>query len=150
MAKESPTSTNTKKTRRLRATPTFREQTEKKQVEKPRRLRVVFVPFRVVGKGIAKLGSGIKNSSFGKTAGKVGQSKLFAPVRFVGRVLAKILFLSYFKGAWQEIKKVTWPDSRTTWKLTFAVLVFAGVFGALVAGVDWAFEKLFKEVILKA
>lgn len=54
----------------------------------------------------------------------------------------------YFRNSWQEIKKVTWPDFRTTWKLVFAVFVFAIVIGGFIAALDWGLEKLFREIIL--
>jgi preprotein translocase subunit SecE len=32
--------------------------------------------------------------------------------------------------------------------LTFAVLVFAIVFGAVIAGVDWVLDKIFRHLLL--
>ena len=43
---------------------------------------------------------------------------------------------------------VTWPSGKQTRALTFAVIVFSIVFGALVALVDFGLDKLFKKVIL--
>ena len=141
--------------RKLKAAPTFREQSAKQDAKasKPKRAKQVlgskvFTPFRILGRGIKNAGSGIANSGFGKTVAKIYKSRVFAPVRFIGRILAKILFLSYFRNSWQELKLVTWPDNRTTWKLTGAVLVFAIVFGLLVAGLDFVLEKGFREVLL--
>jgi len=54
----------------------------------------------------------------------------------------------YVRNSWQEIKKVTWPGFKTTWKLVFAVFVFALVVGGFIAALDWGLEKLFREVIL--
>ena len=56
---------------------------------------------------------------------------------------------SYFINSWREVKLVTWPSRRETWKLTSAVFVFAIVFGVSVAGVDYSLEYLFKKLILK-
>lgn len=75
--------------------------------------------------------------------------------RVVGRVLGIILrplrWLAprYLKNAWQELKQVTWPTRRETWRLTLAVFIFAIVFGLLIAGVDWILDQIFKKVILK-
>lgn len=69
------------------------------------------------------------------------------PARFVGRILSKVLFLSYFKGSWQELKKVTWPDAKTTTKLTFAVIIFASVFGIFIALVDYVLDKIFRSIL---
>jgi len=51
--------------------------------------------------------------------------------------------------AWREVRQVTWPSRRETWRLTGAVFIFAIVFGALVYGVDTGLDALFKKVILK-
>lgn len=71
------------------------------------------------------------------------------PVRFIGRILAAILFLRYFRNSWKELRQVTWPGRRETWQLTFAVFAFAIVFGLLVTVTDYGLEKLFKQVLLK-
>ncbi len=54
----------------------------------------------------------------------------------------------YFRDSWQEIRKVTWPGFKTTWKLVFAVFIFAIVIGGFIAALDWGLEKLFREIIL--
>ncbi|MBI2592482.1 preprotein translocase subunit SecE [Candidatus Saccharibacteria bacterium] len=59
------------------------------------------------------------------------------------------LMPTYFINSWREVKQVSWPNRRETWRLTLAVFVFAIVFGALIAGVDWVLDQGFKKVILK-
>ena len=54
----------------------------------------------------------------------------------------------YFKNAWFELKQVRWPDRRTAWKLTVAVIIFTGFFIVLIILLDYLFQLLFK-VILK-
>lgn len=54
----------------------------------------------------------------------------------------------YFKGSYLELKQVKWPNRRATWSLTFAVIVFTAAFVALILGLDYAFDQLFKKVIL--
>lgn len=66
-------------------------------------------------------------------------------VRFIGRLLG----LGYLRGSWQELKQVTWPTRREGRRLTTAVIIFAVVFGALIAGVDYGLDKLFRQVLLK-
>jgi preprotein translocase SecE subunit len=61
----------------------------------------------------------------------------------------KWLVPRYFVNSWREVKQVTWPSRRETWRLTGAVFVFALVFGALVAAVDKGLDEIFKKVILK-
>jgi preprotein translocase SecE subunit len=125
---------------RIRKTaPTLREQAEaarvKSEKEKPRRVRKVVssaaTPFRKVNppsnpvtRAIAKGGRGI------------------------GKAL-KWLVPKYFVNSWREVKQVTWPNRKETWRLTTAVFIFAIVFGALVAGVDKGLDAIFKHVILK-
>lgn len=58
-------------------------------------------------------------------------------------------FRGYFVGSWREIRQVKWPDRKTSWKLTFSVLVFSVVFSAFLAGLDYAFEQLAKLIFMK-
>jgi preprotein translocase subunit SecE len=75
--------------------------------------------------------------------------------RFLAGVVRKIMrFLSwlmpsYFVNSWRELRLVTWPSRRETWRLTGAVFIFAIVFGAMVAIVDKGLDEIFKKVILK-
>ncbi|HEU5122307.1 MAG TPA: preprotein translocase subunit SecE [Candidatus Saccharimonadales bacterium] len=134
-------SAESKKTkRRFRAAPTLREQTEKQsgKVEgKPSRVRrffgsKAFVPFHAIGRGIRK----------------VWLSGPLRPVRFIARILGKVLVPQYFRNSWKELRQVTWPDFKTTWRLTFAVLVFGTVFGLAIYGLDILLEKGLREVLL--
>lgn len=72
------------------------------------------------------------------------------PIRFIGRVLGRILWPKYFRNAWAEIRQVTWPSRKDTWKLTFAVLVFAIVFGLAAAGVDFVLDKVIRRIVFRA
>jgi preprotein translocase SecE subunit len=86
-------------------------------------------------------------------------TKVRFPKNRLTRVLVRILRLiltgigwlvpKYFINSWREVRQVTWPSRRETWRLTTAVFVFAIVFGALVAGVDKGLDEIFKKVILK-
>ena len=55
---------------------------------------------------------------------------------------------SYFAKSLAELKNVTWPGRKETWKLVFAVFFFAITLGVFIALLDYGLEKLFKEVIL--
>ncbi len=70
------------------------------------------------------------------------------PARFIGRILSKVLFLGYFRGSWQELRQVTWPNRKETAKLTMAVIVFTLVFGLFITVVDYGLDKLFRFIIL--
>ncbi len=69
----------------------------------------------------------------------------FKPFRLLGRVL----FPGYFRNSLQELRLVAWPSWRESRRLTYAVLIFAIIFGALIALVDYGLDKVFKQVLLK-
>jgi preprotein translocase SecE subunit len=150
---EKPAKKETKKPkRRLKAQPTLREQTTKQTTEtkKPNIIkRIIVAPFKFIFKVLKKIALFIANSPVGRLAKAIWKSRVFTPIRFIFKILGKILLISYFRNAWGELRQVTWPDNRTTWRLTGAVLVFALVFGLMVAGLDFVLEKGFREVLLK-
>ena len=125
----------TKSKRRIRKVETVREQSEKsQQPQKTSRGRAVWhgftAPLRFVGRGLRKVGQ------------KLGKYKVF-------RVLGRTLWPYYFRNSWNELRQVTWPDGKLTRQLTVAVILFALVFGIIVALLDIGLDKLFKEVLLK-
>lgn len=54
----------------------------------------------------------------------------------------------YFIGSWQELRMVRWPSRRSTWGLTFAVILFSVFFAGVILGLDTLFQYLFKEILL--
>lgn len=80
--------------------------------------------------------------------GRTYNSKPLTPLRKVLGAIGKIIFPRYFRQSWQELKLVTWPGWKQGRRLTFAVLVFAIVFGAVIAGVDWVLDKIFRHLLL--
>lgn len=60
------------------------------------------------------------------------------------------VFPRYFINSWRELRQVSWPNRRTTWKLVFAVFAFATVFGVAIALVDYGLESVFKRIILRS
>lgn len=72
------------------------------------------------------------------------------PLRFAGRILGNIFWPPYFRNAWKELRQVTWPGRRETWKLTFAVLVFAVVFGLAAAGTDLVLDKIIRRIVFRS
>ncbi|HEX8182277.1 MAG TPA: preprotein translocase subunit SecE [Candidatus Saccharimonadales bacterium] len=78
----------------------------------------------------------------GRLVGKLGRYRVF-------RIIGRILLPKYLRNSWRELRMVTWPNWRTSWKLTYAVIVFSIVFGVIVALVDFVLDKLFKELIIK-
>jgi preprotein translocase SecE subunit len=122
--------------RRLRATSeTVRERTEKRQLKESATknpgvvrtfFRGFFWPLRALGKQIAKLGR-------------------FRIFRWIGYILIP----PYVRNSWRELRLVTWPDRKQTFRLTYAVIVFSIIFGLIVFGVDFVLDKIFKELIIQ-
>ena len=54
----------------------------------------------------------------------------------------------YVRNSLAELKNVTWPGRKETWKLVFAVYVFAILMGVFIALLDYGLERLFKQIIL--
>lgn len=71
------------------------------------------------------------------------------PLRFIGSIISKILFLGYFRDSWRELKNVSWPNRKETRQLTTAVFSFAIVFGLVVTVLDYGLDKIFKNLLLK-
>ena len=126
--------------RRVRKAPTIREQAEAAQAEvvkdkEPGRVRRAFA---AIGRFLNKT--------------RITRNPLVKILAIIGRFILKILkFLipRYFVNSFREVRLVTWPSRRETWRLTLAVFIFALVFGALVAGVDKVLDEIFKKVVLK-
>ncbi len=128
-----------RKKRRLRKPETVRERAEKavNTPAKPRRLR------RTAGTVSRPL----------RTAVGIGRKEYYLPLpeNKVGQFLNKRrhYFPSYFRNSWREVRQVTWPSRRETWKLTLAVFTFAIIFGILISLTDYGLDKLFRKVLLK-
>lgn len=54
----------------------------------------------------------------------------------------------YFKGSWQELRQVRWPNRRATWGLTVAVLIFTAFFTLLIVALDAGFEYILNRILL--
>lgn len=87
---------------------------------------------------------------FSRPARAVSKPFRTRPVRFLGRLFGRIFWPKYFRNSWKEIRQVTWPTRRETWKLTLAVLVFAIIFGLAAAGTDFVLDKIIRRIIFRA
>ena len=132
---------NKRKPRIRKTAPTVRERVEAAQAkaseDKPKRLRSLASK---VPKPKKRPRLHLPNNKLLATVGRI--------LRPVGKVLSK-LAPRYFLNAWRELRQVTWPNRRETWRLTLAVMIFATVFGALVAAVDKGLDVAFKHLVLK-
>ncbi len=54
----------------------------------------------------------------------------------------------YFSDSVLELKNVTWPGRKETWKLVFAVFAFALTMGTVISVLDYGLEQLFRRIIL--
>ena len=115
---------------------TFRERAVKASEEdaKPSRSRSITRP---IGSVLATIFRPI-----GKVLKALNKIKVF-------RFLGKILFPTYFRDSWKELKQVRWPNRTESRQLTFAVLLFAVIFGVTIAIVDYGLDKVFRNVLLK-
>lgn len=114
------------KAARIRKAPTIREQAEMARAEQ-----------QTASETQKRPGIGGRLPNFGVTA-------LVAKVLRLLRWLVPV----YLINSWRELRQVTWTNRRETWRLTFAVFIFAIVFGSLVAGVDKILDIIFKKFIL--
>ena len=73
-----------------------------------------------------------------KEAVVVATKKRTNPLRALG---------GYFKGAWQELRQVRWPNRRTTWGLTLAVILFTIFFIVLIVLLDYTFQWVFDQIL---
>lgn len=70
-----------------------------------------------------------------KTAGKTKKPrKIFAPFR-------------YIRDSWRELRQVRWPDRKTTWKMTFTVIIYVIIFGTIVMLLDAFFTFIFNLIL---
>ena len=88
-------------------------------------------------------------SPVGRLLRKLARVQPFKFILKVLRLIGKIIVPPYIRNSWKELKLVTWPSLKQSRQLTFAVLLFAIVFGALIALVDYGLDKLFKDILLK-
>lgn len=60
----------------------------------------------------------------------------------------KLRLPRYIRESIQEIKKVTWPNRKDTWRLTFAVILFTALFTVFIIVADYGFEKIAERIFL--
>ncbi len=56
--------------------------------------------------------------------------------------------VTYFKEAWQELEKVSWPDRKTSVRLTISVITMAGILGIFIAVSDFGLIEILERFIL--
>ncbi len=122
--------------RKLRPAQTIREKSETAKTEKPKKKSRRSVIYGSIKKPFQKLGKFLNQYKAFRIIAKV--------LRFIGRIIVP----AYLRNSWKEIKLVTWPSRRETYRLTVAVIGFAIIIGAVVASLDYGLTRLFRIIIL--
>ena len=86
-----------------------------------------------------------KPSKFKNFWRRIGSARIWTPFKFVGRFIVP----RYVRNSWRELRQVTWPTFKQSRQLTGAVIIFAVIFGIIVAVFDYGLDRLFKQVIIK-
>lgn len=97
-------------------------------------------------------GSKITNPVFKPVIGLFTRLNKIQPFKFIFKLfrwLGLVIAPPYVRSSWVELKQVTWPNRLKSRQLTWAVLVFAIVFGITVAIVDYGLDKAFRHILLK-
>lgn len=58
-----------------------------------------------------------------------------------------VAFGRYIKGAWHELRQVRWPDRKSTWGMTGALIAFTAFFVLVILLLDYLFSELFKLIL---
>jgi len=53
---------------------------------------------------------------------------------------------AYFRGVWDELRKVVWPTRDELWRMTGVVVVTVILFSVLVGGADWGLGYAVKPI----
>lgn len=82
-------------------------------------------------------------------ASRVSRFRPLKPLFIVLRFIGRIILPRYVRNSWRELRLVSWPTRKQSRDLTGAVLIFAAIFGATVAVVDYGLDKVFKALLIK-
>jgi len=135
MADNNSSSNKPKPKRKLKPAQSVREKAQQSKDTGPKTKKRTRVT-KVLGSPFIKIGKAL------------GKYKLFRIIAKILQFIGKIIVPKYIRSSWQELKLVTWPNRKESRRLTYAVLAFAIVFGALVATLDYGLNDLFKVILL--
>ncbi len=89
------------------------------------------------------------SKAFSTSFNKLNKLPIFKQFFRLVKLLGLILVPRYIRNSFQELKGVTWPSFKESMRLTYAVIIFAVVFGVSIALVDFGLGKVFKTLLLK-
>lgn len=110
-------------------------------------------PIKMLGRGVRfivrSIGHGLAWLSHKPPLKQIGHGlRWFSRLKVV-RKIGRILGFRYLRDSWRELRLVTWPTFPDSARLTGAVIIFSVVFGVLIAIVDYALDKIFRQILLK-
>ena len=75
--------------------------------------------------------------------------KWLAIITWPFRTIAKpfIALGRYVKASWHEIRQVRWPNRKTTWKMTGAILFYAALILTIILLLDALFTFIFNNIL---
>ena len=84
-----------------------------------------------------------------KDKSKKPMSKPVAIITWPFRMIAKpfIALGRYIKESWHEIRQVRWPNRKTTWKMTGAILAYSALVMAFILLLDALFTFIFNNIL---
>ena len=53
----------------------------------------------------------------------------------------------YFRGAFQELRQVRWPDRKSTWKMVLSVVIYVVIIAVFIMLLDALFSLLFNQLL---
>lgn len=53
----------------------------------------------------------------------------------------------YFKTAWGELKKVSWPTRQETWRNTWVVILVSAFFAVFLGALDYGLRQLLEFIL---
>ena len=55
--------------------------------------------------------------------------------------------VGYFRGAFQEIRQVRWPNRKETWKMTLSVIIYVAILAAAIMLLDALLQFIFNKLL---
>jgi preprotein translocase subunit SecE len=55
--------------------------------------------------------------------------------------------VGYFRGAFQEIRQVRWPNRKETWKMTLSVIIYVVILATAIMLLDALLQFIFNQLL---
>ena len=55
--------------------------------------------------------------------------------------------VGYFRGAFQEIRQVRWPNRKETWKMTLSVIIYVVILATAIMLLDALLQLIFNKLL---